>query len=815
MATKHISRLLVKFVVGLMVLTQSACSQLTIEQQLSDNYNQRIKFLVLHYTAGDYQESMQALTTQGHASAHYLIPALNDASYPENSLKVVQLVEEQHRAWHAGRSYWQGKESINDQSIGIELVNLANCQKREQEYGYSQQKICFYPDYQAEQISLLITLIKDILANNPDIKPTAIVGHSDIAPNRKTDPGPRFPWHQLYQAGIGAWYEQETVAKYWQRFNDKPPSVALIQQALLSYGYKIQVTGHYDAQTRAVIHAFQQHFIPWQISQRPDVKTAAVIFALLDKYFHQQLTHLLKLYEQAPATDVEGNKPVKKGQLSEVFPQREPSSRKLVNDRASFKGYAKRGEIIIDNVNANSADIFINGEKLLIAQPMNQHSRYRYSLKRRSQDGVNTVKVENVLPKGSEIRVTIPYPALKKADISKRYDFAMVDKLIQDDVANGFPGAVLMVVKDGEIIKHSAYGFNRKYHDSGEPLTRGVEMSPDTLFDLASNTKMFATNFALMKLISQGKLDINQAISHYLPEYVGEGRRYRTIKDMLSHRAGYAAQVKFHRKDNRLGEEFYSQDKELTEHLILTQVPFIAPRQSKRIYSDTDYMLLGLLVERITGMALDTYVETEIYQPLALENIAFNPLKKGWHKNQFAATEIHGNTRDGRVEFEQVRDYVLQGEVHDENAYHSFAGVAGHAGLFADAESLAVLAQVLLNQGGYNEVELFSPQVLAEFTKADDSNAAFALGWQRANQGENRWHFGPYASASAYGHTGWTGTATVIDPTHDLAIILLTNVRHSPIKGKGCHYQFEGKQFETGKYGSIISLVYEAVLKVN
>lgn len=807
--------LITKLPMAFLLFLVTACSQLPMQQHTSDNYNQRIKFLVLHYTAGDYQESINALTNKGKASAHYLIPALNDASYQAESLHVVQLVEEQHRAWHAGRSYWQGKENINDHSIGIELVNQANCRKREQIGVYVAQKICFYPDYQPEQIALLIELIKEVLVNNPDIKPTSIVGHSDIAPRRKTDPGPRFPWQQLYQAGIGAWYEEDTVEKYWQLFSDKPPSIALVQQALHTYGYKIQVTASYDAQTQAVIRAFQQHFIPWQITQRPDSKTTAVLFALLDKYFVEQLVQLRAQYEQEYTKLANKSLVIKKGQVSEIFPQKERSSRAFVNDRARFKSYEKRGEIIIDNVNANSADIFINGEKLSIAQPFNEHTRYRYSLSRRSHDGINTVKVENVLPKGSELGITIPYPELIEAQSGQQYDFSAVDEIIQQDITNGFPGAVLMVVKNGEIIKHSAYGYNRKYKDSGELLAKGVEMNVDTLFDLASNTKVFATNFALMKLISQGKLDIQQPISQYLPEYIGDGRSYRTIKDMLSHRAGYASQVKFHRKDNRLGEQFYSQNKKLTEHLILTQVPFIAPRQSKRIYSDTDYMLLGLLIERITGMDLDTYVETEIYQPLALENIAFNPLSKGWHKNQFAATEIQGNTRGGRVEFNQVRNYVLQGEVHDENAYHSFAGVAGHAGLFANAESLAVLAQVLLNQGGYKEVELFSPQVLADFIKPDDNNGQFGLGWQRANQGENRWHFGPYASPSAYGHTGWTGTATVIDPEHDLAIILLTNARHSEISGSDSKYQFAGKQFETGKYGSIISSVYEVVLKVN
>jgi CubicO group peptidase (beta-lactamase class C family) len=230
------------------------------------------------------------------------------------------------------------------------------------------------------------------------------------------------------------------------------------------------------------------------------------------------------------------------------------------------------------------------------------------------------------------------------------------------------------------------------------------------------------------------------------------------------------------------------------------------------MYSDTDYMLLGMIIEKVTGMALDDYAEHEIYHHLGLSSTVFNPLEKGFRKNQFAASEIHGTTRGSRVDFDNIRTYVLQGEVHDEKAYHSFGGVAGHAGLFSTGKDLAVLAQVLLNRGGYGNKHLFTGKVIDQFIKPDDGNGTYGLGWRRANNGDRKWHFGPYASSSAYGHTGWTGTVTVIDPEHDLAIILLTNARHSVIEGDDEHYQFTGKQFETGKYGSVISLVYEAVL---
>ena len=189
------------------------------------------------------------------------------------------------------------------------------------------------------------------------------------------------------------------------------------------------------------------------------------------------------------------------------------------------------------------------------------------------------------------------------------------------------------------------------------------------------------------------------------------------------------------------------------------------------------------------------------------------PLKKGFKRAEFAATELSGNTRDGRIKFDNIRTNVLQGEVHDERAFYSFDGVAGHAGLFSNAHDLAVLSQVLLNQGGFGNNQLFSASTLAQFLTPQLINETYGLGFRLAgNNQARRWHFGPYASAQAYGHTGWTGTVTVIDPTYDLAIILLTNARHTPIKGGKKHYQFLGKQYETAQYGSVVSLIYEALL---
>ena len=804
----------------LALLTSCTINSFEVEEIHSKNYGQRIKFLVMHYTAENYQDSVRTLVNKGEVSSHYLLPENHDKTYLDDELKVIKLVNEDERAWHAGNSYWQGRKSINDQSIGIEMVNVPKCGRFPQnntELAHSQNsasaQVCFFPDYDPKQIEQLIELAKEILKNNPDISPTRIIGHSDISPQQKSDPGPRFPWYQLYQSGIGAWYDQETVLKYGQLFAQQKPNIGLVQKALKSYGYDVVETGELDKQTQAVLYAFQTHFIPWKITDNADEQTVATLFALLEKYMTEKVETLLARY-QKELTATASNRVLinKNGQIDATFPQQNRSSRELVNDRGIFKSYQGRGKIIIDNSDATSADIYINGEKLNIAQPLQAYNSYQYSLKKRTKNGDNTFKIDNILPEGASLNVSIPYPDLENKTPKHKRDFAKVDALINSDVDNGFPGAVLVVVKSGEIIKNSAYGYARKFADGGELLSTPVKMTIETVFDLASNTKMFATNFALMKLVSEGKLDVSLPINHYLATYRGADRDLRKVKDLLTHNAGYSPQVKFFTRDNHLGADFFSQDTASTKALILTQVPFAIGRSTKHLYSDTDYILLGMIIEKITGVSLDKYVEYDIYHPLGLNNTAFNPLKKGFRKNQFAATEVLGTTRGNRVDFENIRRYVLQGEVHDEKAYHSLGGVAGHAGLFSTGKELAVLAQTLLNRGGYGEKQLFSARVIDQFIKPEDENGTYGLGWRRANNGDRKWHFGPYASASAYGHTGWTGTVTVIDPTHDLAIILLTNARHSEIEGDDKDYQFTGKQFETGKYGSVISLVYEVVL---
>ena len=280
-----------------MVACSTTSNKVTVE---SANQDSRINIVVLHHTSEPFGGSLQVLTEPSSrpVSSHYLVPEPLDPSYAEDKLKVYSLVPEDKRAWHAGHSYWKGQSKLNNASIGIEIVNDTYCHRPENPVqegtaDWPSETFCFYPDYPEVQIALVLELLKDITSRYPEIKPTHIVGHSDIAPQRKIDPGPRFPWQRLYRMGFGAWYDDDTVVKYWELFRSGLPSVLQVQQALESYGYRIELTGELDEQTRNVLRAFQLHFLPYRVSSEITLETAAVLYAMVEKYYPGDVESLL------------------------------------------------------------------------------------------------------------------------------------------------------------------------------------------------------------------------------------------------------------------------------------------------------------------------------------------------------------------------------------------------------------------------------------------------------------------------------------------------------------------------------------------
>ncbi|WP_045050548.1 N-acetylmuramoyl-L-alanine amidase [Chromobacterium violaceum] len=243
-------------------------------------FNRRVRFLVMHYTAADFKRSIEDLAVNGKVSVHYLIPDPTEKTYIDAGFKELQifnLVDESERAWHAGVSYWAGRVNINDSSIGIENVNLAA------DHG---DGIIFLPYHEA-QVKAIKSLALNILQRYPDISPTNVVGHSDVAPGRKSDPGPLFPWQELYKEGIGAWYDDATKKEYEKIFFEHGlPIEKEIIEKLGIYGYGVSHASHPDG-LKALVRSFQMHFRPADYDGRVDVETTAILYALVKKYFNK------------------------------------------------------------------------------------------------------------------------------------------------------------------------------------------------------------------------------------------------------------------------------------------------------------------------------------------------------------------------------------------------------------------------------------------------------------------------------------------------------------------------------------------------
>lgn len=233
--------------------------------------NDRVRFLVMHYTAGNLETSVKILTTR-QVSAHYLIGDAND-----RNIKI--LVSEDDRAWHAGYSYWNGRKNLNDSSIGIEIVNLGFTSEN------GVKKFYPFPDYQIKKVARLMRNIVD----RYHLEPTAIIGHSDIAPSRKYDPGPLFPWKKLHDNyNLGAWYNEMTKDYFITQFNyekvNDPDFVLAVKKEFHKYGYQVNNTALWDAESRKLITTFQYHFRPANYSGYLDAETWAILKSLNQKY---------------------------------------------------------------------------------------------------------------------------------------------------------------------------------------------------------------------------------------------------------------------------------------------------------------------------------------------------------------------------------------------------------------------------------------------------------------------------------------------------------------------------------------------------
>ncbi len=308
-----------------------------------------------------------------------------------------------------------------------------------------------------------------------------------------------------------------------------------------------------------------------------------------------------------------------------------------------------------------------------------------------------------------------------------------------------FPGGVVTVVKDGIIAYNKGFGYQT--YQKLKPIEH------DAIYDLASLTKVTATTPAIMKLVDEGKISLDDKVSSYFPEFKESQKDKITIRNLLLHNSG-------------LPPFRVYVDSLKTESEILKAVknePLVYLSGSKYEYSDLGFILLGEIVEQVSGMPLNRFVRKNFYYPMGMSDTFFNPKEYNhWVNKRIPPTETDTT----------FRMQTIQGEVHDERAFY-LGGVAGHAGLFSTASDLATYCQMLLSKGLYASQQYLEPSTITTFTQRQSPQVNRGYGFDRKSKGFST--AGSLTSNKTFGHTGFTGTSFWIDPEQNLAIIILTN----------------------------------------
>ncbi len=355
----------------------------------------------------------------------------------------------------------------------------------------------------------------------------------------------------------------------------------------------------------------------------------------------------------------------------------------------------------------------------------------------------------------------------------------VIDDIAADAIAQGAtPGAVVLIAKEGKIVYHKAYG-NYTYTDA-EPVNK------ESVFDMASVTKVCATTIAVMRLYDEGKLDLKKKLGDYLPWVKGTNKENLSVENILLHQAGLVAYIPFFKEtleaDGKPAAKYYAIAKNDSFSIRVANNMYMrtdwrdtiykrileSPLGStgKYIYSDNDFIFLGKIVEAVSGLPLNEYVEKEFYRPMGLTTTGFKPTEK-FHLKRIIPTEQE----------KQFRLQLLRGDVHDPGAA-MFGGVAGHAGLFSNAYDLAMIMQMLIDGGVMNGKRYLQKETIDLFTAYQSNISRRGYGFDKPEK-NNYTRPDPYpslsTSAQTFGHTGYTGTCVWADPKYDLVYIFLSN----------------------------------------
>ena len=381
-------------------------------------------------------------------------------------------------------------------------------------------------------------------------------------------------------------------------------------------------------------------------------------------------------------------------------------------------------------------------------------------------------------------------PTVPPATLGFKADrLQVIDSVCREAIAKqATPGCVVLVAKDGKIVYEKGFGYLT--YDKTETVY------PETMYDLASVTKICATTMAVMKLYDEGKLDLQKTLGDYLPWVRGSNKESLKIWDILLHQAGLKATITFYqetiskdkegipsplvyawKKDSlhsvRVAENLYMRHNYLDTIYLRILQSDVGPL-GKYVYSDNDFIFMGMIVEALTGMTLDQYVQKTYYEPLGMGSTGFKP------RDRFSLNLVAPTERE--LIF---RRQLLRGDVHDPGAA-LFGGVAGHAGLYSDAYGLAVLEQMLLNGGIFNGQQFLKKETIDYFSAYHSDSSRRGLGFDKPEK-NNATSKDPYpsiyASPQTFGHTGYTGTCVWVDPKYNLIFIFLSN-RVNPTGGE-------------------------------
>ncbi|SDJ28286.1 CubicO group peptidase, beta-lactamase class C family [Pedobacter sp. ok626] len=363
-----------------------------------------------------------------------------------------------------------------------------------------------------------------------------------------------------------------------------------------------------------------------------------------------------------------------------------------------------------------------------------------------------------------------------------------IDDIAKEAIeAHATPGIVVLVAKDGKVIFNKAYGNHTYSNENPDKLT--------DIFDLASLTKTTATTPTIMRLVEQKKLNLDTNIGAYIPRARTSPMNNIKIREVMLHQAGFIPYIPFH---NAIQPSDYSRDSSAAYPTKVADNYYVRKNYFKDVmwpkmlnspiktrgtyvYSDISMYVMKEIAERITGIPLDQYVQDNFYKPLGMQTAGFLP------RNRFSRDQIVPTEQDT-----YFRKTLLQGYVHDQGAALA-GGVSGHAGLFASANDVAIIYQMLLNKGTYGGEQYFTPQIVDMFTAKQSNVSRRGLGFDRWDPDLTKKYPSETASPQTYGHTGYTGTCVWVDPARGLVYIFLSNRVYPSVTDKLSTLKIRGR----------------------